>query len=600
MTWDISISNVAGIRSGEATIDPSVNAIRGTNWQGKSSFIAAIETAMGTEAVLTEGEDEGHVELTTEDESVSVDLVRENGTVVREGTPLLADEQTRAAAALFMFLDDENDVRQAVRNHENLEDVLTRPLDFENIDEKIEDLTQERNQVERELEQAQDAADELPGKEETVRTLENELEDLEARRDQLVAQNGDGGDTDTQRDELSDAKAERDSVESQIERLERSVERTRDKLDERRDELEELEVPKTDEDLEAEIAAEKERHRELEANAELLQSIYAPTKRLIDEERLDLITDVQRDIVGDTIECWTCGEETARDDIADNLRRLSDQIAELRSAAREKKERVDELQERRNEYKRASRRESDLESEIDTLESKLDERTESLDGSRERLDEIEARIDELSEEVQDSNDELTDLESEIKYTRARLEDARDDRDSLEARAEQREQLQTAYDELTEEITELRNRKTKIKRRTREAFDDAIQDLLSRFDVGFEMVRLTSNFDLVVARDGRESSLDALSEGELELLGIVACLAGYEAFDVTDDVPIMLLDGLGGLADQNLQTLIEYLSERVQYLVFTTYPENTQFEAHTIEPGEWSVVSPKTNVAPTGD
>lgn len=43
MSWDISISNVAGIRSGDATIEPSVNAIRGTNWQGKSSFITAID-----------------------------------------------------------------------------------------------------------------------------------------------------------------------------------------------------------------------------------------------------------------------------------------------------------------------------------------------------------------------------------------------------------------------------------------------------------------------------------------------------------------------------------------------------------------------------
>jgi len=600
MAWDISISNVAGIRSADATIEPSINAIRGTNWQGKSSFITALETAMGTDAVLTEGEERGGVELTTEDGTISLDLVRDNGTVERHGTPLLTDEQTRAAAALFAFLDDENDVRQAVRNHDNLEDVLTRPLDFENIDERIADRQRERDQVERELERAREAAEELPGKAETVRELEAELSELKADREELVAENGDRTDADSQRDALSDAKAERDSVASQIDRLERSIERTREKLAERRAELDDLEIPETDENLEAEIADRKERYRELERNAELLQSIYAPTKRLLDEDRLDLITDVDRDLMADTVACWTCGDETTREEIEANLQRLSERVSTLRSEATEEKDRVDELQERRNEHERATRRQSELESEIERLESKLDEREASLARSRERREEIETRIAELSEEVQETDDELTDVESEIKYTEARLEDATEELASLESRADQREGLQAEYDDLTEEITALRNRKEEIKRRTREAFDEAIREVLSIFDVGFEMVRLTPNFDLVVARDGRESSLDALSEGELELLGIVACLAGYEAFDVTDDIPIMLLDGLGGLADGNLQTLIEYLGDRVEYLVFTTYPENTQFEGHTIEPGDWAVVSHDADVAATGD
>jgi len=64
--------------------------------------------------------------------------------------------------------------------------------------------------------------------------------------------------------------------------------------------------------------------------------------------------------------------------------------------------------------------------------------------------------------------------------------------------------------------------------------------------------------------------------------------------VTDDIPVMLLDGLGGLADDNLRTLIDYLEDRAEFLVFTTHPENTTFEDHTIDPTEWSVVSPESN------
>jgi chromosome segregation ATPase len=600
MSWELSISKIAGIRSGSATIEPDINAIRGTNWQGKSSFIAAIETAMGTKTVLTEGEDQGHVELSTGEETVSIELTCNNGTVERHGTPLLSDEQTRVTAALYTFLDDENDVRQAVRNHKNLESVLTRPLDFENIDEQIADLTRERDQVERERERAQDAAEQLLSTQETVHELENELNDLETKRGELEAVPEAGSETGTHREELSDAKAERNSIENQIERLEQSAERTRDKLESRRTELDELAVPKVDRDLEAEIADAEDRYTELEQNRQLLQSIYAPTKRILDEDRLELITDVQRDIMEDTLECWTCGNETTREEIAGSLDQLSEQILALQSKATEQKNRADELRERQSEYEQASRRKSDLESEIEDLKAKLEDREASLEGTRERLDEIENRIETLSEQVQTANDKLTDLESQIKYTKTSLDDAKDELESLESRADQREQLQKEYDTLTEEIKSLRNRKETLKQRTREAFDNAIQDVLSRFDVGFEMVRLTSNFDLVVARDGRESSLGALSEGELELLGIVACLAGFEAFDVANEVPIMLLDSLGGLADENLRTLIEYLSDRVEFLVFTTYPENTQFESHTIEPAEWSVVSPRADMAGTSD
>jgi len=134
MSWELSIRNIAGIRSGTATLETGVNGVRATNWQGKSSFVTAIETAMGTERTLTEGEDSGHVELSTEEETYTVELAREGETIQRQGNPYLSTHKERTAASLYAFLDDTNEVRKAVRNHENLESVLLRPLEFENID----------------------------------------------------------------------------------------------------------------------------------------------------------------------------------------------------------------------------------------------------------------------------------------------------------------------------------------------------------------------------------------------------------------------------------------------------------------------------------
>ncbi|WP_336001907.1 archaea-specific SMC-related protein [Halorientalis halophila] len=593
MSWELEFQNIAGIRSGRASLEPGINAVRGTNWQGKSSFVTAVETVMGTEAVLTEGEASGAVELQADGETYRVELDRDGEAVLRSGEPYLDSEKERVTASLYAFLDDDNDVREAVRRDDNLESVLTRPLDFENIDEQIAELSGERDQVETELERAEEAAEQLPDTQATIRRLEDDLEELNERREAIREGSPDEESVSDRRDELSDAKAERDSVQQRIERLEQTVERTAEKLDEKRAELDGLEIPEEDEDLASRIAERKERLTRVEQDAELLQSVFAPTKRLIDEDRMDLITDVDRDLIEDTVRCWTCGSKTSKGDVEDHLDDLGERISDLRSEAKEYRNDVTDLQERQEEVKRAKRRESDLEDEIARLESTLEERETSLEQARQRDEELESRIDELSAVVEAEDAELTDVESEIKYTETRLEEAREELETLESRADQRDTLEAERDELTDEIHRLRDRKAAIKRRTREAFDDAIQDILAKFDVGFEMVRLTSEFELVVARDGREASLDALSEGELELLGIVAALAGYEAFEVTEDVPAMLLDGLGGLADQNLQTLIQYLEDRVEFLVFTTYPETTSFEANTIDPREWSVVSPTT-------
>ena len=592
MAWDIQIQNIAGIRSGTATLEPGSNAIRGTNWQGKSSFITAVETVMGTETELMEGATEGTVTLSTDDDTISVRLVRDAGTVTRRDEPVLQSEKTRVAASLYAFLDDRNPVREAVRRGDNLESVLTRPLDFENIDERISELTREREQVERELEDAETAAEQLPETQETITQLESELTELEEQRETIRNEEANERSVSKRREELSELKAERETVEQRLTRLERSVERTRETLTSKRSELDQLDVPETDVDFAGKIAEREEEQEQLERDAELLQSIYAPVKRILDEGRLDLITEVEPDVLADDVTCWTCGSDATREEIEQNLDALSDRISALRTQTREYEQEITDLQERRRNVERAARQKEDLEAEIAELESTYKERETSLEHARERHEELQERIDSLSETVERNDVELTEVKSQIKYTEKQLEDAREELDRLETRATRREQLETEREELTDEIHRLRERKTELKRRTREAFDEAIRDILSRFDVGFEMVRLTPEFDLVVARDGREANLTALSEGELELLGIVAALAGHTAFDITDDVPVMLLDGLGGLADDNLQTLIDYLEDRAEYLVFTTHPENTAFEQHTIDPTEWSVVSPE--------
>lgn len=587
MSWDLEIENVAGIRSGTARVEPGVNAVSGSNWRGKSSLVAAIETAMGTAKPLTEGEPTGRVSLTTDERTITTELRRTNGEDVVEGETYLVDEMDRVSADLFAFLSEDNEIRRAVRNGDNLEALLTRPLDFENIDEKIVDLNRERDAVETELERAEEAARDLPDVERAISSLESELDELRKQRDEIEGSQS-GGDDD-RRDELSDLRAERDRLEDRVERLERTIQRTEERLEKRRDELQQLEVPDSS-DIESKLADAREDLRSVERDVELLQSVYEANKRVLDEGRLSLLSSVEHGIDDDAFECWICAQEADRTVAERQLADLHERIDTLEQRATDARERVDQLQNERDEIQQSRKRERDLKNEIADLETTLSERKESLQTAEDRLAELTGEIDDLSQTVEDVDSQLTDVESEIKYTKAELEDRRDEREQLEQRSSQLDTLEEEYESLTAEIQELRTRKERVKREARESFDEVIREVVDRFDTGFETARLTPTFDLVVAREGREANLDALSEGELELLGIVAALAGYEAYDVNERVPIMLLDRVGGLASDNLAELVTFLSSRTEYLVLTTYPDQHDFEGHVLDPEQWTVVS----------
>ncbi|SMO66536.1 archaea-specific SMC-related protein [Halorubrum cibi] len=587
MGWELTIENVAGIREGSARIDPGNNVVRAANWQGKSSFLQAIETAMGTAAPLTENADAGRVELETPDGTHVVELERRDGTVVSSGSGLLFDEYDRIRADLYAFLDEDNAIRDAVRRGEDLADLLTRPLEFENIEERIAELRSERSSVDAELSNAEDAASRLPSVQEEVTRLDARLEELRERRESLTEPDDADGE-EAEREELSRLRAERSRTERRVDRLSDAVERIEGTLAELREERESLTVP--EEDVSEELSWIRDRRESIRTDVELLRAVYSANRRVLTEGRVELLTDRDRGLLGDDVACWLCGTETDEESLRERLEDLSDRISELTAERAEYDDRVEELEERRDRIRNATKRRDELDRRIGDLEAKLADREESLESAREHLSELERRIESLEETVAERDEEVTDVASDLARVETELEERREELEDLERHADKRSTLTDEREALSEEIEELRNRKTEMKRRTREAFDEAIADLLDRFDTSFETARLTSEFELVVARDGRTASLDALSEGELELLGIVAALAGHEAFEVGEDVPVLLLDRLGGLSAGNLSTLVEYLDGRAEYLVFTAYPEHDALEASVVDPSEWDVVS----------
>lgn len=590
MSLDVSIEHIGGIRRAKAEIQPGLNVIRGTNWQGKSSFVEAIETGLGVPGSVTEGATEGHVRMQGDGVDVDVTLTVEDGTTRLTGTPLLDADYDTTRAELYACLDERNPVRRAVRNGENLEEVLSRPLDFENIDERITELKREREEIDAERAKAEEARKGIPNLTERIETLEGEIEDREVRLDELDAEGEDG--VSETRDALSQARSERDQLESRIERLNRSIERYTEQIEEKRSELEEISVAENDVSQErlSELRGDLDR---LRSDIKILESLHQANSLVLEENRLDLVAEVERGLDTDAITCWVCGTETTREDVTEYVGNLRKALQERRSTLDRRQNEVEALEAELEQRQQAERRKRTLEADIQDLESELADREETRAELQTDLEETEARIEDLASAVDESVEELTDIESEIKFRKAELEDAEDELEQLQKRASQLEHLQEQREEVTAELNRLRDRKSEIKRRTREAFHETMQDIVDRFETGFETARLTPTFDIVVAREGHEASLDALSEGELELLGFVAAVAGYEAFDVAESVPFLLIDGVEGLDDENLHRLVEYFKDRSEFLVVTAHPEHTGFDGQEIDPGEWEVVSDRS-------
>lgn len=617
MTWNLDIENVAGIRSGEATIAPGVNAIQASNWQGKTSFMTAMRAILGGEidaAAVTSGESSGRVTLTETDEagadarSFTVEILR-RASGIRDGTPYLDDEEDRVCADLFAFLDGRNEIRAAVREGADLTPLLTRPFDRMDVDERIGELKHERREVAAELDRAERAAGQLPGKQSRLAEARSELAELQDRLDELEgADDGAGtdGEQSSARAELNDARVARERAEASVTRLERQVETIREELSEKREELDRIDVP-TAPDLEDDRERAHDRLSTVEAEVDVLEDLYNVNARILEEGHLDLVTTVDRRIDDDRLACWVCGGETTSDDVEAGLDRLSERISERRETAAELREEVERLDERRAEHRQLRQRRDRLESDVASLETRLDERRSELETSERRLAERTAAVEELEDRVAETDDRRRSIEQEVARTEAEIDRLEEEIEELETTATRRDHLAEREAELGEEIERLRTRRERTIERTQAAFEDALADVLAVFGPSFEAARLdrrtdpdtgrTERIDLVLARDGREITVEELSEGETELVGFIVALAGYEAFDVADRVPCILVDEIGGLAGDNLRALVAYLSDRAEYVVTSAYPETGEFDGRTITPETWDVVSDHTEPAP---
>jgi DNA repair exonuclease SbcCD ATPase subunit len=603
--WRLEIDNIAGIRSGTATLDPGLNVVQASNFQGKSSFAAAIRTVLGVTGQydappLTEGAESGSVTLTTDDDSYEVTLERApDGAVTQSGTPYLTDETDQVCARLFALLDEDNPIRIAVRDGADLTPLLQAPLDIADVDRRIDALQTERRDLEAELSRAEQVTERIPAVQESVTQLEAELEELRSRRE-VLEEEAERNDDDLA-DEVVEKRSTLEEYERHIERTEASIERKRERLTEKEAELDQLEVPAVDDD--ADVTAKRERIDELERKIDLLTRVSQVSREILEEGELDLITTVDRSLAGDEVECWTCGQLTGVDRMERRIDALRSELASQRERKETLAEEVERHAARQREAERKQREAESLREEAKRLRLDVEESAAELEQLEEKRDALEGELAELESALDEQEaaveEELTDVTVRIKGCERRLSEKRQELADLEDEREDLAALRERREELDAELTALRNRKRDAQTELVAQFDEAMAAVLERFAPGFGGAHLrlqtgpdgdVERIDLVIAREGRETTVDALSEGEVELVGVALVLAGYRAFDVDERVPAVVVDGIGQLAAEHLHNLAEYLQDTGEYLVTTAYPEVGSFDGRTISPDEWDVVS----------
>lgn len=608
--WNLAITNIAGIRAADVHVTDGLNVVQASNFTGKSSFIGAIQTVMGTSGMygishpLTEGADQGTVTLDTGGDSYEVRLERTGpDTVTRRGTPVLTDETDTVCARLFAFLGENNPIRARVRNNGDLTPLLQAPLDIEAIDEQIASLRQDRTAIERRLQEAEQAASNIPAVTNAISTLESEVQELQTRRDALAQKAAEAQtDTDSTDDDLAACQSRLENTTQTISRLEAQIERTKDQLQTKQRELDELAVP-AEPDVSATIGEKEDRIETLTLQIDLLEGVHRANQRVLKEGELRLVSTVERKLIEDEVDCWICGEKTTEETIQSRLDALQETLQSLREEKATLEEDIAEIEATQQQIENRRRRKATLEEQLGEHRADLDELEGDLRQARSRKTQLEAQRDQLKDAVVQeelaSNDELTDVKAELRTKQSELAQQRSRLADLEDKQDGAAELTDQKTKLDGEIEDLRARKTETQWELKDQFDAAMAGVIERFAPGFDGARLNvktdeenevTEFELIIARNGRETEIANLSEGEQELIGIVVALAGHRTFDVGERVPVMLLDGISQLSASNLRRLTEYLADTADVLITSAYPEAGEFDGNKLSPEEWKIVS----------
>ena len=623
----LEVQNIGGIDEATVTFSPGITVLEGRNATNRTSLLQAMMAVSGSNDVSIKGDAEGaEVQLTLDDEEYERSLSRRNNQIQTSGTPYLDDP---TLANLFAFLLESNEARQAVARGDNLRELIMRPVDTDEIQHRVEQLVDERRNIDNKLEEIDSLKGRLPELEEKRTKLRDQLhskaEELKAKEAEIKSIDADVEETREAKsafeeklgklsDKRSDLEETRYALETEQERL-NALEREQKELQAELEELKEAPMGELQE-LESEVSRLRERKRATEVEINEIQTVIGFNEEMLEEEDHELFAAVGKDdssdepvtdqlLKGDNVTCWTCGSEVGHEQIESTLERLRELSSQKFETKSELDDRLDELmneqqelQEVQQSRERIKRRLTELDNEIENQERDIVDLEDRRETLRSEIGDIETEVDEFEN---DSRSEILELHKEanqLEYKIGRLEGDRerieDEIESVEAEIDRQSALEEDRAELQETIEDLR---TKIERLEQDAIEEfnehmsIVLDLLNYQNLVRIWLERTetsvregrqqvtkSIFELHVVRSTEsgttyEDSIDHLSESEREVTGLVFALAGYLVHDVHEIVPFMLLDSLEAIDSERIAALIDYFRDYSEFLVVALLPED---------------------------
>jgi septal ring factor EnvC (AmiA/AmiB activator) len=622
----ISVENIGGIESTDVSITPGVTVLEGENATNRTSLMQAIMAGLGSDDVTIKGDaDQASVELTIGGETYTRSLSRDGSTIHTEGEPYL-DGPT--FANLFAFLLGSNEARKAIRNNEALREIIMRGIDTDQIQREIEELLDQRRDVDAELEEIDSLKDRLPSLEERRTQLREEIEDtkdeLAETEEELAARDADVKESRKEKEELEDRlsalrdrRSDLEDVRYDLETQRESLEATRADKREVETELEGLpEAPVGDiSELEVRLDDLRERKRSLKSEVTEVQNVIGFNQEMLDEDDGSMITpddtgegDVTEELLpDDTVACWTCGSEIPREQIEFTIEQLQDRSERKLGEVSTIEDGIAEVNDEIRSLREKQRRREELKRGLEAAKRDIEESEAAIERLTTHRDELESEIEEMEAEIEDledddeAYDEILGLHKEanqIEYEIGRLESDLEDVDAeitgIEDRIDAIDALETQRESIDEEIDDLRTRIDRIEAEAVEEFNNHIDAVLNILEYSnLERIWLErierevqegrrkveeSVFELHIVRqtDGGatyEDTIDHLSESEREVTGLIFAFAGYLAHEVHKQCPFMLLDSVEAIDADRIAELIEYIEKYSEYFVVALLAED---------------------------
>lgn len=610
----VSVRNVGGISKGEMTLTEGVTLLSGENASNKSSFLRGLAGVLGgpTPPIKSDAES-GSVTLRTADDEYALEIENRNGEPAVTDAERVSDRGD--LCELFVALDETNPIRRSVLTDGDLYELLMRPVDTEAIEAEIERLKTRKDELDDRLGEVDRMEDRLPTLRTRADTVRDEIDEIEASlREKREAiderETAAGADEHEVFDELKETRSERETVRSRIETQRDAIQSLEDELEdvrERREGLESTDASGTEDvdAIEAEIEQLHHQKQQLSTTVNALSPIVEMNEQLLDEEK-EIPGEMKSDeIVAEldpssrSITCWTCGNTVERSEISEQVRVVREILQEKRTQRETITDRIQSLEEerrrlerQRDERERFAEKAASIEDEIDRRKTKLaelQERTASLDDEIDSLQADAEELDKRDDELLELYNDVSDLEYERGQRENELSDIEDEITRLEDELAKRDDLEDERDSVATQLREQRNRIESLERELVTTFNESMQRVLDRLEYrNIERVwieRLTTaddspsatEFELHVVRsseDGTayEDTVESLSKSEREVIGLVVAFAGYLAYDVASELPVIVIDAVEMLDADRIRGLLEYFEHHAEHVVAAVLPE----------------------------